>query len=227
MACLCEMIGLACLVALLMSFSNKAPYQLKMAIFFIGSGAIVLICIPFMMLRPRDYKNAFGPAWGCRQLCKALGVTMEVRGMENIRKDNGSVVLMNHQSALDLLDSINALQKESKAINERGCKLLLFPEGTRNSRDTLLPFKKGSFHIALQSQCPIQPVVISKYWFLNSEEKIFRPGHAIIHILPEIPTAGCTKDDMDALIEKTRNIMQSEYTKLSQEAKAINSKKQN
>ena len=237
-----------------------------------------------------------GPAWGCRQLCKALGVTMEVRGLENIRKDNGSVVLMNHQSALDLLgefeifiisndlyliflvfvfvyfivlaylwpiigratvvskrevlylpffgfgswlwgtlfinrsrktDSINALQKESKAINERGCKLLLFPEGTRNSRDTLLPFKKGSFHIALQSQCPIQPVVISKYWFLNSEEKIFRPGHAIIHILPEIPTAGCTKDDMDGLIEKTRNIMQSEYTKLSQEAKVINSKKQN
>lgn len=28
---------------------------------------------------------------------------MEVRGIENIRKDNGSVVLMNHQSALDLL----------------------------------------------------------------------------------------------------------------------------
>ncbi|XP_065357246.1 1-acyl-sn-glycerol-3-phosphate acyltransferase alpha [Calliphora vicina] len=271
MACFCEMIGLACLVALLMSFSNKAPYQLKMAIFLIGSGAIVLICIPFMIFRPRDYKNGFAPAWACRQLCKGLGVTMEVRGLENIRKNSGSVVLLNHQSALDLLvlaylwpvigratvvskrevlylpffgfgswlwgtlfinrsrksDSINALQKESKAINERGCKLLLFPEGTRNSNETLLPFKKGSFHIALQSQCPIQPVIISKYWFLNSEEKTFRSGHAIINILPEIPTAGSTKDDMDAIIDKTRNIMQSEYTKLSQEAKAINSKKQN
>lgn len=43
-----------------------------------------------------------GPAWGCRQLCKALGVTMEIRGLENIRKEHGSVVLMNHQSALDL-----------------------------------------------------------------------------------------------------------------------------
>ncbi|XP_073824202.1 1-Acylglycerol-3-phosphate O-acyltransferase 2 [Musca autumnalis] len=269
MACVCEMIGLACLVALFMSFSNKAPYQLKMAIFLIGNGIIVLMCIPFMIIRPRDYRNAFGPAWGCRQLCKALGVTMEIRGLENIRKGHGSVVLMNHQSALDLCvlaylwpvigratvvskkevlylpffgigswlwgtlfinrsrktDSINTLQKESKAINERNCKLLLFPEGTRNSKETLLPFKKGSFHIALQSQCPIQPVVISKYWFLNGEKKIFRPGHAIIHILPEIPTAGSKKEDMDTIIEKTHNIMQSEYTKLSQEAKALNTKK--
>lgn len=44
-----------------------------------------------------------GPAWACRQLCKGLGVTMEVRGLENINKNTGGVVLMNHQSALDLL----------------------------------------------------------------------------------------------------------------------------
>lgn len=68
-------------------------------------------------------------------------------------------------------------------------------------------------------------MVISKYWFLNGEKKIFRPGHAIIHILPEIPTAGSKKEDMDSIIEKTRNVMQSEYTKLSHEAKALNPKK--
>uniref|UniRef100_A0A1A9UGP9 1-acyl-sn-glycerol-3-phosphate acyltransferase n=2 Tax=Glossina TaxID=44049 RepID=A0A1A9UGP9_GLOAU len=269
MACFCEVIGFACLVALLMSFSNKAPYQLKLAIFAIGSGAIVLVCMPFMIFRPKDYRNALIPAWSCRQLCKALGVTMEVRGLENIRKDSGGVVLINHQSCLDLCvlahlwpvvgratvvakreilylpffgigswmwgtlfinrsrkhDSINALQKESKAINERNCKLLLFPEGTRNSLETLLPFKKGSFHIAVQSQCPIQPVVVSKYWFLNAENKTFRQGHVLIQILPEISAAGYTKDEIDSLIEETHNVMQAEYCKLSQEAKAINSKK--
>lgn len=122
-------------------------------------------------------------------------------------------------------DSINMLQKESKAINERNCKLLLFPEGTRNSQETLLPFKKGSFHIAVQSQCNLQPVVISKYWFLNSENKTFRPGRAIIHILPELSTSGYTKDNLESLIEKTYNVMQCEYTKLSQEAKLLNTKK--
>ncbi|XP_037959663.1 putative 1-acyl-sn-glycerol-3-phosphate acyltransferase acl-2 [Teleopsis dalmanni] len=270
MGCVCEIFGLACIVALIMSFSSRAPYQLKMAAFLIGSGVIVLICIPFMFVRPRDYRNALVPAWCCRQLCRALGVTMEVRGLENVRKENGSVVLMNHQSALDLCvlaylwpvigratvvskkeilyipffgfgawlwgtlfinrsrksDSIVTLQKESKAINERNCKLLLFPEGTRNSKETLLPFKKGSFHIALQSQCPIQPVVISKYWFLNSEKKMFRPGHAIIHIMPEIFTKGSNTDDLDSLIEQSRSVMQAEYSKLSQEAKVLNFKKQ-
>ncbi|CAD6999320.1 1-acyl-sn-glycerol-3-phosphate acyltransferase alpha [Ceratitis capitata] len=261
MVCTCEMIGIACILALFLSFSSKAPYQLKMAIFIIGSGAIVLICIPLMVFRPRDYRNALIPAWGCRQLCKALGVTMEVRGLENIRTEHGAVVLINHQSFIDLCglaylwpvigratvvskkevlffpffgfgawlwgtlfinrsskkDSINTLQKESKAIQERCCKLLLFPEGTRNTKDTLLPFKKGPFHIALQSQCPIQPVVISKYYFLNGEKKLFRPGHAIIQILPEIPTAGYGKDDMDELIATTKNVMEAEYKKLNQE----------
>lgn len=73
-------------------------------------------------------------------------------------------------------DSLNKLNKESRAINERACKLLFFPEGTRHQGDQLLPFKKGSFHIAIQSQSMIQPVVVSKYTFLNSDRKIFGRG---------------------------------------------------
>ena len=108
--------------------------------------------------------------------------------------------------------------KESTAIKERNCKLLLFPEGTRNSKKTLLPFKKGSFHIALQSRCPIQPVVISKYWFLDGKAKIFRKGHVIIQILPEIATNEYSKDDLDKLIDVTRNVMEAEYMKSHHDA---------
>ncbi|XP_037960337.1 1-acyl-sn-glycerol-3-phosphate acyltransferase alpha-like [Teleopsis dalmanni] len=121
-------------------------------------------------------------------------------------------------------DSIEMVQKESKAINEGKCKLLLFPEGTRNSEETLLPFKEGAFHIAVHSQCPIQPVVISKFEFLDSKTKIFTPGHAIIHIMPPIHTKGYNMDDLDRIIKQTRYVMQAEFTKLSQEAKDINSK---
>lgn len=42
------------------------------------------------------------PAWGCRLLLQILGVTYEVRGLENINKSHGGVVLMNHQSGIDL-----------------------------------------------------------------------------------------------------------------------------
>lgn len=43
-----------------------------------------------------------GPAWVNRWLIRALGVSYEVRGVENIRKDHGAVILMNHQSLIDL-----------------------------------------------------------------------------------------------------------------------------
>ncbi|XP_030380540.1 putative 1-acyl-sn-glycerol-3-phosphate acyltransferase acl-2 [Scaptodrosophila lebanonensis] len=268
MAC-CEVIGLACVIALITSFSIKAPYHVRMMFIFFGAGAVVMLCVPFMILRPRDYRNALVPAWCFRQLCRLVGITMEVRGLENVRKDHGSVVLMNHQSALDLCvlaylwpvigratvvskreilyipffglgawlwgtlyinrssktDSINSLQKEAIAIRERNCKILLFPEGTRNNKDTLLPFKKGSFHIALQSKCTIQPVVISKYIFTDPGKNNFRPGHALIHILPEISTKNYEKEDMVQLIDDCRSVMQSEYTKLSKEAQALKSKK--
>ncbi|KAL5281761.1 hypothetical protein ACFFRR_005230 [Megaselia abdita] len=261
MACFCEMIGVACFLAFVLSLSSKAPYQLKMGMFGLVSGIIVLISLPFMLLRPKDHRNALFPAAGCRILGRMLGVTMEVRGLENVDVTHGSVVLMNHQSLLDLCalaylwpvigkgtvvskreilyipffgfgawlwgtlfinrsrksDSINCLNKESRALKERQCKLMLFPEGTRNTKDTLLPFKKGSFHIAIGSQSPIQPVVISKYYFLDSEKKKFKNGCVIINILPEISTLNTTTENMNEVIDKTRQIMQTEFTKLSNE----------
>lgn len=43
----------------------------------------------------------------------------------------------------------------------------MFPEGTRNNTGKLLPFKKGAFHLAVASGCPIQPVIVSQYTFLG------------------------------------------------------------
>lgn len=72
--------------------------------------------------------------------------------------------------------AVNKLSQETEAIQQHAAKLLFFPEGTRHQGDTLLPFKKGAFHIAVQSQSAIQPVVVSKYWFLDSEKKWFGRG---------------------------------------------------
>lgn len=46
--------------------------------------------------------------------------------------------------------------------------LWIFPEGTRTLRPEidLLPFKKGAFHLAVQSGVPIVPVVCENYWRL-------------------------------------------------------------
>lgn len=42
------------------------------------------------------------PALGCRYLLQGLGVKYNIRGLENIQKNHGAVVVINHQSAIDL-----------------------------------------------------------------------------------------------------------------------------
>ena len=90
--------------------------------------------------------------------------------------------------------------------------MLLFPEGTRNSAGggSLLPFKKGAFHVALDIKAPILPIVVSEYDFLGpdgSRAEKFSSGNVTIKILPPIQTEGIEKDQIDNLIKKTRDSM--------------------
>lgn len=55
-------------------------------------------------------------------------------------------------------------------------KLWIFPEGTRNNAGSMLPFKKGAFHVAVSGQIPILPVVFSSYYFLDHKKKTFDEG---------------------------------------------------
>ncbi|XP_069696357.1 1-acyl-sn-glycerol-3-phosphate acyltransferase alpha-like isoform X2 [Periplaneta americana] len=123
---------------------------------------------------------------------------------------------LNSNKAHDQLNNAANLMKTHKT------KLWMFPEGTRNSsRTSLLPFKKGAFRVAITCQAPILPVVYSPYYFIDDEKKIFGQGKMIIQVLPEIPTAGLTLDDLDSLMEKTRNIMSETFQSLVAEVKAI------
>lgn len=58
----------------------------------------------------------------------------------------------------------------------------MFPEGTRHSGRELLPFKKGAFHVAIASQTCIQPVVVSRYYFVDAERHIFNKGNLIFFL---------------------------------------------
>lgn len=91
------------LVIYLFSASHVFRYYAKFLVFVILSLISATIFVPLMLWRPRDYRNALLPAWGARQISKLLGLTWELRGRENIIQDSGCVVVINHQSAIDLL----------------------------------------------------------------------------------------------------------------------------
>lgn len=82
----------------------------------------------------------------------------------------------------DRKTTTNKLNKQSIAINENNLKLLMFPEGTRGDGTKFLPFKKGPFHIAIQSECCIQPVVVSAYTFLDPKQMRFERGKYFFYL---------------------------------------------
>lgn len=89
-----------------------------------------------------------------------------------------------------------------------------------NPLGTLLPFKKGPFHVAVQAQCSIQPIVVSRYTQLDSKRKYFGRGHSIITILPEVSTKGMGKDDIGSLVSNVQNVMQEKFEQINDEIAA-------
>ncbi|XP_054720696.1 1-acyl-sn-glycerol-3-phosphate acyltransferase beta-like [Uloborus diversus] len=104
-------------------------------------------------------------------------------------------------------DTLNMKIKEMK---ERKVKIWIFPEGTRNDKGTLLPFKKGAFHIATQAKIPIVPIVFSQYTdFYSIGKKIFDRGTITVTVLPWINTEHMTPENVPSLTEEVRSVMTS------------------
>lgn len=62
-------------------------------------------------------------------------------------------------------DARQAMSGAADEIKTRKQSVYMFPEGTRSyAKDpTLLPFKKGAFHLAVQAGVPIVPVIVANY----------------------------------------------------------------
>ncbi|KAG7197869.1 hypothetical protein KM043_001680 [Ampulex compressa] len=110
-----------------------------------------------------------------------------------------------------------AINAATQHIKDKKIKLWIFPEGTRHNTGEIHPFKKGAFHVAISSQLPILPVVFSSYYFLSAEEKRFDTGRIVITTLPPIPTEGLNTNDVEALMQKTRNLMSDVFHATSRE----------
>jgi 1-acyl-sn-glycerol-3-phosphate acyltransferase len=84
------------------------------------------------------------------------------------------------------------------AVLKTGIHMIVFPEGTRSSDGKLLPFKKGPFYLATDSDIPIVPVTITGTEKLMPKgAAIIRSGKAILTFHPPIdPQKFDSKEDL-------------------------------
>jgi 1-acyl-sn-glycerol-3-phosphate acyltransferase len=88
---------------------------------------------------------------------------------------------------------------------ERGISVMVFPEGTRGIGPELLPFKKGGFVLALETETPIVPIgVLGTARVLARKGWKLDPGEVEVRIGRPIETAGRSVEERNRLIEEVR-----------------------
>ncbi|XP_037982219.1 1-acyl-sn-glycerol-3-phosphate acyltransferase alpha-like [Motacilla alba alba] len=115
-------------------------------------------------------------------------------------------------------DAISVMAEAAHTMLSQDVRVWVFPEGTRNHSGSMLPFKRGAFHLAVQAQVPVVPIVISSYQhFYSKRERRFTAGRCVIQVLPPLPTRGLGAADVPALTERVRAAMLDAFEALSAE----------
>lgn len=119
-----------------------------------------------------------------------------------------------------LIDRSNRRQgiqamKEGIEILKSGCSLVIFPEGTRTGRDTMLPFKQGSFRFAKDAKVCIVPIAISgTHRMMESAKGKFSSAHAVVRVLPKIPKEIVAQKDTKQLAQEIQELIQENLNKM-------------
>ena len=99
---------------------------------------------------------------------------------------------------------------------KNGISVYVFPEGTRNKGEelSLLPFKEGTFKIALKTGCPVIPISLNNTAeiFENHLPK-FRKTHVIVEYGKPIDPKLLDKDEQKHLGAKCQEIIQETIQK--------------
>lgn len=95
--------------------------------------------------------------------------------------------------------------EEAAARIQAGCPVVLFPEGTRSRTGEMLPFKAGSFYLAIRSGVPVVPITLNGTRYVHEPDTLHvRPGETEMIIHPPIPTAELAPAGVKLLAERVR-----------------------
>lgn len=71
--------------------------------------------------------------------------------------------------------------------------------------------KNDTFHFLVKKHMPIVPVVISKYYFIDKQRKVFHSGIVALEILPLRSTEHCPVDDVSIIIKEIQSSIDSTF----------------
>lgn len=103
------------------------------------------------------------------------------------------------------MKAIRSMRKAGSKI-KKGKSVMIFPEGTFDGSNGLLPFKKGAFHLAMHADSDILPVAIvnaEEVWPEHTALKL-KSANVELRIGKVISTKNLTKEGIDAIALKTR-----------------------
>ena len=82
--------------------------------------------------------------------------------------------------------AIQSIRKASEVM-QHGINMTVYPEGTRSTDGCLLPFKKGPFHLALETGFPIVPVtMLGTLEMMPKDSLVVKGGTATVVFHPPI-----------------------------------------
>jgi 1-acyl-sn-glycerol-3-phosphate acyltransferase len=111
----------------------------------------------------------------------------------------------NHERAMQNLAEAARKIREGKSV-------MSFPEGTRSKDGTIKAFKKGMFHLALQSEVPIVPItIIGAAEIMPRRSLKINPGKITMIIDQPIDVTAYSEDSRQELIERVRSAIMKNY----------------
>ncbi len=117
----------------------------------------------------------------------------------------------------DAKSIVKAMQASRERLDSK-VSVMIFPEGTRSASGELGEFKAGAFRLAIDAQVPILPLAV--HGARNALPKHdWRLGYARaeVRVLEPISTEGLTRDDLDDLRTRVRDVIADALAGLQRE----------
>jgi 1-acyl-sn-glycerol-3-phosphate acyltransferase len=91
---------------------------------------------------------------------------------------------------------------------KEGLSFLVYPEGTRSPDGHLLPFKKGTFVMAIRAGVPVVPVSLAgTQRLMRKGDWTLHPGEVIVRYGPPVDASEYSPDQRDLLRQRVQDLV--------------------